>query len=183
MGSLQISPGCVHRQQQALSVVSRWLCGCGSTSRRYMHDKDLISDARDILNEKYFSRVLHKFLSPLAHLGKQSKNLMKKHLPKWHLYLSPKEKELFFIESRMSTTHFWLAWFGQLLFLGLFQNACPNLIFTCPGQSGKCFCSLDVQRTSTETFIFFRTTLAKINHTKIYCLGIQVRNRYSLWST
>ena len=34
----------------------------------------------------------------------------------------------------------------QLLFLNVFQCACPNLTFTCPGQSGKCLCStLDVK--------------------------------------
>ena len=39
--------------------------------------------------------MLHKFLSPLAHLGKYKFN--EKHLPKWHFYLPQKESYYFFV--------------------------------------------------------------------------------------
>ena len=84
-----------------------------------------------------------KFLSPLAHSGKWSRNVIfKTTLARMTFLLAPKRKRVIFcIESIYVHNTLSLARFGQLLFLGLVQNTCPNLTFTCPGQSGKCLCS------------------------------------------
>ena len=63
--------------------------------------------------------VLHKFLSPLAHLGKQSTNFMKNTCPNYILTCPSRKRAILCIESCMPTMHFQLAKFGQLLFLGL----------------------------------------------------------------
>ena len=53
--------------------------------------------------------------------------------------LVPKEKYLFFVLKVLCTQcSFSLPDSGNCYFL-VFQNACPNLTFTCPGQLGKCF--------------------------------------------
>ena len=62
-----------------------------------------------------------------------------KHLPNLHFHLPPKEKELFFVLKVVHVPQytFSLPDSGNCFF-SVFQNACPNLKFTCPGQSGKC---------------------------------------------
>ena len=85
--------------------------------------------------------VLQKFLSPLAHSGKLSTKLMKNTCLN-DILLAPerKRKKLFVVLKDMSTIDlytFSLPNSGNCYFL-VFQNACPNLTFTCPGQAGKC---------------------------------------------
>ena len=52
--------------------------------------------------------------------------------------LAPKRKKVIFcIESQIGSQYtFCLSDLGNCYLLS-FQNACPNLTFTCPGQSGK----------------------------------------------
>ena len=80
----------------------------------------------------YICRVLHKF-----YFGQVKYIFNEKHLPKWHFSLPQKEKEIFFcIDSCMSTIHFKLAWFRQLLFRGL-SKCLPKLDFYLPWASGQ----------------------------------------------
>ena len=88
-------------------------------------------------------RVLHKFLSPLAHWGKwqvRLKNLMKNTCPNVIFTSCPKKiYELFFVLKVVCPQYTFSLPDSGNWYLLVFQNACPNLTFTCPGQSGKCF--------------------------------------------
>ena len=55
--------------------------------------------------------------------------------------LAPKRKRLFFV-LKVVRPHYTFSSpdSGNCFFL-VFQNACPDLTLTCPGQSGKCLCS------------------------------------------
>ena len=86
-------------------------------------------------------RMLHKFLSTLAHSGKYSTNLTKSTCLN-DIFTCPQKKKsnCFVLKVVCPRYTFSLPESGNCYFL-VFQNDCPNLTFTCPGQSGKCLCS------------------------------------------
>ena len=79
------------------------------------------------------------YISFYHHLPIRASKVQKfneKHLPEWHFYLPLKERVIFCIESLCPQYTFSLPDSGSCYFL-VFQNACLNLSFTCPRQSGK----------------------------------------------
>ena len=65
-------------------------------------------------------------------------NLIKKLA--WMTFLLAPKSHFFVLKVVCPQYTFSLPDSGYCYFL-VFQNACPNLIFICPGQSGKCLCS------------------------------------------
>ena len=98
--------------------------------------------AHMITRPQYVALYAGCYISFYHHLSIWASKVQKKNTCPNDFYLPQREKSPFCIESHMSI----ILYTNSLPDLGncyslIFQNTCPNLTFTCPGQSGKYLCS------------------------------------------
>ena len=91
----------------------------------------------------YFKQSSWCYISFYHQIYIKNTNLIKRTLVRMPVLLAPKRKRVIFVLNIVCPQYtfcFCLPDSGNCYFL-VFQNACPNLTFTCPEQSGKCLCS------------------------------------------